>query len=146
MTRISIVLNGAMEIPLKRHGVILLFGMITILSTALVLPVRRPHAFRYRATALDSGGDSAATLLVGSGSAPGCTEGIRRSFEARGRGCTEMLREGAPRWARTGAFVTPGWSLTLALKRAGGGLSPVNRGASALCCFCIENCTRSAPT
>ena len=38
------------------------------------------HALRYRVTAPDSGRDSAAAALVGSCSAPGCTEGHPREF------------------------------------------------------------------
>ena len=80
MARVGVVLNGAVQIPLKRHGVILLSVMITMSSTVLVLPVMRPHALCYRAIASDSGGDSAAAPLVGSSSAPGCTEGHPRDF------------------------------------------------------------------
>ena len=86
VARVGIGLNDAMQITLKRHRVILLSGMITMLSTVLVMLVMRPHALHYRATAADSGGDSTAVLLVGSGSAPGCTEGHPKDFRgARAR-------------------------------------------------------------
>ena len=80
VARVGIVLNDAMQITLKRHRVTLLPGMTTMSSTVLVMLVMRPHALCYRAIAPDSDGDFAAALLVGSGSAPGCTEGHPKEF------------------------------------------------------------------
>jgi hypothetical protein len=73
LVNVCVVLIGAVPIPLKRPGVVLLSGTIQSIDMSpkeLVLPVRRLLPLRCRAIAPDTGGDSTAAL-VGSGSGSG---------------------------------------------------------------------------
>jgi hypothetical protein len=162
---VCVILIGAVPIPLKRPGVVLLSGTIQSIDmspTVLVLPVRRLLVLRCRAIAPDSGGDPAATLVgtgTDTGSGSGCIGGHMKG--SRGTGWGVGVREtsggrggtaGERDERRDGPVREPsrfqadcGLSLSGEPERGPDG-PPVNRGRGALCSSEAEKSTGSAPT
>jgi hypothetical protein len=102
---------------------------IDLSPTVLVLPERRPLVLCCRANAFSLDGDSAAELLVGSGSGSieDHTKGSRDAdwgvgiWETSGeRWGTAWGRTCVSRWARARASAIPGWPRTLAHRRIRG--------------------------
>jgi hypothetical protein len=160
---VCIVLMGAMPIPLKRAGVVLLSGTIQSIDmspTELVLPVRRLLALRCRAITTDSGGVPTIALIVGSGSGSGsgCIKGhtkgsrgagggvgVRKTLGGRG-GTAGGRDERHDEPIRDRSRLQVGRKPSLSGEPEGGSDgSPVNRRRGALCCSGAEKSIGSAP-
>ena len=162
---VCVTLIGAVPIPLKRPGVVLLSGTIQSIDmspTVLVLPVRRLLVLRCRAIAPDCGGDPAATFVgpgTGTGSGSGCVEdkmkgsrgagwgvGVRETSGERG-GTAGGKDEGRDEPKGESSRFQANCELSLSGEPEGGpGDPPANRGRGALCSSEAEKSTGSAPT